>query len=82
MDILQDADLKGEKLTILYQTKDGIMLPPKDISPPFEFVKDKEGKTDAIVKAWDEQKASWKSFIIDNIIDLELKNKENQNVAG
>jgi len=78
-DILTDADIRGEKLTIIYQTKNGIVLPPKDISPPFEFVKDKEGKADAIVKAWDEQTAGWKSFIIDNIIDLEHKNK---NLAG
>ena len=73
--ILDDADIRNKKLVILYQTKGevspSVSLPPKVISPPFTFVDSEEGETDAVVNVWDEQDASWKSFIIDNIIDLE-----------
>jgi len=73
--ILYDADIKSKKLVILYQTKGevapSVSLPPKVISPPFTFVDSEEGETDAVVNVWDEQDASWKSFIIENIIDLE-----------
>ncbi len=50
-------------------------MPPKTISPPFEFEKDAEGHHDSIVKAWDNQTGGWKSFIIDNIVLLEEKDK-------
>ena len=50
-------------------------MPPKTISPPFEFDKDEDGVNDAIVKAWDEQTGGWKSFIIDNILNIEKENK-------
>ena len=77
-DILTDAEAKGKELNIIYQTKKGIVLPPKVISPPFEFVEDEDGRADAIVKAWDNQTAGWKSFIIDNIISLEEKIEESE----
>jgi len=72
-DLLEDADIKGKDLIIMYVTKDGRSLPPKVISPPFTFEEDSEGEASAIVKAWDNQDASWKSFLIDNIIDLQEK---------
>ena len=68
---LEDAHLHGKNLTVIYQTKKGNVLPPKVISPPFVFEKDEDGKSNAIVKAWDNQTAGWKSFIIDNILNLE-----------
>lgn len=72
-EILEDAELKGKDLIIIYVTKEGYALPPKSISPPFVFESNAEGESEAIVKAWDNQDASWKSFLIDNIIDLEEK---------
>ena len=75
-EILQDANNKGKDLIIIYQTKGGVVLPPKSISPPFTFEKDAEGNVDAIVKVWDNQDAGWKSFLIDNILDLEEKEQE------
>ncbi len=72
-EIIEDAEIKGKDLILIYITKDGIMLPPKVISPPFVFEEDEDGRGDAIVKAWDNQDASWKSFLIDNIISLEEK---------
>ena len=70
---LKNADIKGQKLLIIYQTKGGITLPPKVISPPFTFEEDADDKHDAIVKAWDEQTGGWKSFLVDNILSLEEK---------
>ena len=75
-DILEDANLRGEDLIIIYQKKDGFTLPPKVISPPFIFEADEEGNHNAIVKAWDNQTAGWKSFLIDNIIDIQPKIEE------
>lgn len=70
-EILKNANIKNEKLLIIYQTKEGRTLPPKIISPPFEFEKDSKQHHDAIVKAWDEQTGGWKSFLIDNILKIE-----------
>lgn len=70
---LKKAELKGQKLLIVYQTKGGLTLPPKVISPPFRFEKDEDDNHDAVVKAWDEQTGGWKSFLIDNILSLEEK---------
>ena len=75
----KNAEMKGVKLVIIYQTKKGIVLPPKVISPPFEFEKDAEGKHDGVVKAWDNQTGGWKSFLLDNIISLELE-KTNEGI--
>ena len=72
-DILRDADLNRIDLVIIYETKYGTILSPKVISPPFTFEPDADGVHDAIVKAWDNQTGGWKSFLIDNIIDLEEK---------
>lgn len=72
-DKLKRAELKGNDMIVIYQTKGGVTLPPKVISPPFRFEKDADGRHDAIVKAWDNQTGGWKSFIIDNIISLEDK---------
>jgi len=68
---LEEANLKSKNMVVIYQTRDGLTLPPKSISPPFTFEEDKEGKRDAIVKVWDNQDASWKSFLIDNILSIE-----------
>lgn len=73
--LLEKAHTQGKDLIAIYRTKGGIVLPPKSISPPFTFEKDADGKHDAIVKVWDNQDAEWKSFIIDNIISLEEKDK-------
>jgi len=70
---LKNASLKGQNLIIIYQTKGGFTLPPKVISPPFEFEKDEDGRHEAVVKAWDNQTGGWKSFLIDNILSLEEK---------
>lgn len=70
---LEKGNLKGQDFVILYQTKKGFTLPPKVISPPFEFEEDEKGRHDAIVKAWDNQTGGWKSFLIDNILSLEEK---------
>ena len=70
-DMLEDADRDGKDMNLIYQKEDGYVLPPKKISPPFSFEKDEDGHINSIVKAWDNQDASWKSFLIDNIIDLE-----------
>ena len=79
---LERADLQGKDLIAIYQTKGGIVLPPKVISPPFEFEEDADGKHDAIVKVWDNQTAGWKSFIIDNIISLEEKDKQKKELEN
>jgi uncharacterized membrane protein (UPF0127 family) len=72
---LEDANLRGKNLIIIYQTKGGLNLPPKSISPPFEFEDNAEGDKDAVVKVWDNQTAGWKSFLVDNIISLEYDEK-------
>lgn len=81
-EVLKDADLNNKKLTIIYQKKDGFVLPPKTISPPFLFEKDEEGERDALLKAWDDQNGSWKSFLIDNIISLEEEGKDQEKEEG
>lgn len=68
---LKKAEIKGQKVLIIYQTKSGKTLPPKIISPPFTFEEDEDGKHDSVVKAWDEQTGGWKSFLVDNILSLE-----------
>lgn len=70
---LEHSQLKGQDMIIIYQTKKGKILPPKVISPPYIFEKDEDGHHDAVVKAWDNQEAGWKSFLIDNIISMEDK---------
>jgi len=75
-EMLEKANLRGKDLIAIYQTKWGLVLPPKVISPPFTFEEDADGRHDAIVKVWDNQTAGWKSFLVDNIISLEEKEKE------
>lgn len=70
---LEDANMQGKDLMVIYQTKDGYTKAPMLISPPFSFEKNEDGKANAIVKVWDNQDAGWKSLLIDNIIDLEEK---------
>ena len=80
-DIIDDAQSQGKNLIVIYETKDGFLLPPKQISPPYIFEEDADGRANAIVKAWDNQGTiggensgpGWKSFLIDNIIDLEVE---------
>ena len=71
--ILEDADLKGKKLIIMYVTEKGNTVGPKLISPPFTFIDSEDGETGAVVTVWDEQTGGWKNFTIDNITDIEEK---------
>lgn len=74
-EMIEDANIRGKSLIIVYKKKDGFTLPPKIISPPFLFGPNAEGKSNSLVTCWDTQDANWKSFLIDNIIDLEEKQK-------
>lgn len=76
--ILEDANIRDKQLIMIYTKKDGFTLPPKVISPPFLFGPTAEGQANGLVTCWDDQEAAWKSFIIDNIVDLEPKEEENQ----
>jgi len=77
---IQEADLMNKKLTLIYQKKDGYVLPPKTISPPFLLGPDEFGDHDSLVTAWDEQEGQWKSFLIDNILDMEEVGKLEEKV--
>lgn len=79
-DRLKKADLEGKDLTVIYQTKSGITLPPKTISPPFEFEKNEDGRHEGVVKVWDNQTAGWKSFLVDNILSLEEVGKKEEGI--
>jgi uncharacterized membrane protein (UPF0127 family) len=76
--ILEQAALQGKKVIIQYVTKKGKSLPPKSIFPTFELLPDAEGRSQAIVRAWDEQGSphsktkgpGWKNFLIDNIVSI------------
>jgi len=70
-DIFMDADMKGQKLIVIYQTEGGIVLPPKLVSGPFVFEPNADKMHDAIVRVWDHQTGGWKSFLIDNILSIE-----------
>jgi uncharacterized protein len=72
-DMIEDANIRGNSLIMVYTKKDNFTLPPKTISPPFLFGTTMEGKVNGLLTCWDEQDATWKSFLIDNIIDLEEK---------
>ena len=71
-EILENAQSRGNDLIIMYVKKDGYSLPPKKISPPFLFEDGADGESESVVKAWDNQDAEWKSFLVDNIIDLQV----------
>ena len=58
----------------MYIKEDGHANGPVSISPPFTYEENAEGQSEAIVKAWDNQDASWKSYLIDNIISLDEEN--------
>lgn len=76
-EIIEEATDANESLILIYQTKEGLVLPPKTISPPFEFEEDAKGKKNSIVKAWDQQTGGWKSFLVDNILKIDsVKKKE------
>jgi uncharacterized protein len=81
-DKLKKADIEGRDLMVIYQTKGGITLPPKNISPPFHFEPNEEGRHDAVVKVWDNQDAGWKSFLVDNILSLEEAEKVEKKEEG
>lgn len=69
-DILVAADSVGLAVVVEYVTKDGNPLPPKMISPPFEFGDTAEGDTNGLVTVWDDQKARYSSLVVDNIIGI------------
>ena len=75
-DVLNQANNRNQDLLIYYQKKDGYVLPPKLISPPFYFEPDANGKRGNVVKAWDNQDGEWKSFLIDHILDLQLSDED------
>ena len=77
---IKEADLMGKNLTLIYQKKDGYVLPPKIISPPFLIGPDEFGDHDSLVTAWDEQEGQWKSFLIDNILDMEEVSKAEETI--
>ena len=68
----ESAELRDQNLIIIYQTEKGKTLPPKEIAPPYKFRDGEDGKLNSVVTAWDNQTSGWKSFILDNIIDLEV----------
>lgn len=72
-DMIEKAFDNGKKLIIIYQKKDGYTLPPKTISNPHYFDVDEHGNPEAICRAWDEQDVQWKSFLVNNIIDIQEK---------
>jgi uncharacterized membrane protein (UPF0127 family) len=69
---LENAELKGQKLTMICKNKEGLTMPPVTISPPFEFEKDEDGHHNKLFKAKSEQAGDWRSYLIDNIISLEV----------
>lgn len=71
-DIFENANVKNRDLIVVYQKKDGYVLPPKRVSPPYEFWTDADGRLEAIVNLWDNQDGGWKSFLINNILDIEF----------
>jgi hypothetical protein len=82
-EIFEVANDRNKDLVVIYQTKDGITLPPKLVSPPYNFLPDENGKSNAIVNLWDNQTSGWKSFLLDNIIDVQEKvNYAEENVEG
>ena len=68
----------GPDLLIIYETKGGVRLPPKTISPPYTLEDDADGSSDSVLKAWDTQTAGWKSFLVDNIISMEEMTEESR----
>ena len=73
-DILAAANDMALSVIVEYVTKLGMSLPPKMISPPFNFGETAEGDANGLVTVWDEQEARWTSLIVDNITAI----KDNQ----
>jgi len=66
-DILSAASDVGLPVVVEYVTKDGTPLPPKAISPPFEFGDTAEGDPKGLLTVWDDQRGRYTSLIVDNI---------------
>jgi len=87
-EIFMDAEARGNDVMVYYQTKAGRLLPPRTVTPPFVFESNEQGQHDAIVKGWlnqpwpDGDGPGWKSFLINNIIDVEEILKEQQLEEG
>ena len=69
-DILAAANDNGLSVVIEYVTKDGLPLPPKLISPPFQLGDTEEGDVNGLMTVWDEQRARYTSLIVDNITGI------------
>lgn len=69
-DVLIAANDYALPVIIEYVTKEGNSLPPKMISPPYIFGNTSDGDMNGLVTVWDEQEASYKSFVVDNILAL------------
>jgi uncharacterized membrane protein (UPF0127 family) len=69
-DILGAADAVGLGVVVEYVTKEGLPLPPKAISPPFEFGETAEGDVNGLVTVWDDQRGRYSSLIVDNITGI------------
>lgn len=69
-DVLIAANDYALPVIIEYVTKEGNALPPKMISPPYIFGNTSDGDMNGLVTVWDEQEASYKSFVVDNILAL------------
>lgn len=69
-DVLIAANDYSLPVVIEYITKEENALPPKMISPPYIFGDTMDGDVNGLVTVWDEQEASYKSFLVDNIIGI------------
>jgi uncharacterized membrane protein (UPF0127 family) len=82
-EILEEANKRKQKLTIIYQKEDGYVLPPKTISPPFEigsfdvenYKRKSDGRSHKEFDCWDEQEGSYKTFFIDGVLNIEFAQK-------
>lgn len=82
-DILKAVDEYGVPVVVEYVTKDGMSLPPKQISPPIEFRDTAEGDVNGLVTVWDDQRARYTSLVVDNITGIkDTKGNPITNVDG
>ena len=69
-DILRAADSMGVPLVVEYESKGGVNVPPKQISPPFEFGDTADGDVGGLVTVWDDQRGRYSSLIVGNILGV------------
>jgi uncharacterized protein len=82
-DILRAVNDYGVAVVVEYITKDGLPLPPKQISPPIEFGDTAEGDVNGLATVWDDQRSRYTSLIIDDIVGIkDTKGNPIVNVDG